>query len=149
MFYMKQVNQTAKEEKTLKVSSKIGKIGEDAVCVLLMKHGHALVCRNYLERWGEIDIVSELDGVLHFVEVKSVSREGIPEKARDVTHVTSRDVALADRVSTMKKKRLKRVVQSYLSKNHHSDRSFSIDFALVYVGKDQVCRVRYLENAVF
>ncbi len=54
---------------------RFGNRGEDLVCRFLMKHGHKIVCRNYLRRVGEIDIVSKKGNVVHFTEVKTVSRE--------------------------------------------------------------------------
>lgn len=54
---------------------KIGDIGENVACLFLEKHGFKIVERNYLRKWGEIDIVARKGGRLHFVEVKSVSSE--------------------------------------------------------------------------
>ncbi len=54
---------------------KIGQIGEDAVCQYLEKNGYKVIDRNYLRKWGEIDIVAKKGKMIHFVEVKSVSRD--------------------------------------------------------------------------
>jgi len=47
-----------------------GKRGEDAAAKHLEGLGHRIVARNWKTKWCEIDIVSQLDGVLYFVEVK-------------------------------------------------------------------------------
>ena len=48
----------------------IGGLGEDAVCKYLEKNGHVILARNFKTKFCEIDIVSELNGVLYFTEVK-------------------------------------------------------------------------------
>ena len=62
---------------------KIGQIGEDSACKWLEANGYKVIERNYLKKWGEIDIVTKKGSKIHFVEVKSVSRS-----LDDVTHVT-------------------------------------------------------------
>lgn len=51
-----------------------GRLGEDAVCRLLMQRGHELIERNYHRRCGEIDIISKCGGFVVFTEVKSRKR---------------------------------------------------------------------------
>lgn len=48
-----------------------GKLGEDAVCEVLIKRGHTIVARNYHKRTGEIDIISRVDDYIVFTEVKA------------------------------------------------------------------------------
>ena len=64
-------------------SQKTGEIGENVAVKFLMKHGFAILDRNYTKKWGEIDIVAEKDNLLHFVEVKSVVREGVSHETLD------------------------------------------------------------------
>jgi len=54
---------------------KMGDLGEYYAGMFLVKHGFNIIKRNYLKKWGEIDIIAEKGGVIHFVEVKSVARE--------------------------------------------------------------------------
>lgn len=54
---------------------KIGNLGESVACTFLQRKGFTIKERNYLKPWGEIDIVAERDNTVHFVEVKSVTRE--------------------------------------------------------------------------
>ena len=50
---------------------KKGKWGEDKAEAFLKKKGYSIIERNYRCRWGEIDIIAERDGTIHFVEVKT------------------------------------------------------------------------------
>lgn len=51
-----------------------GRLGEDAVCLLLQQRGHEILERNYHRRCGEIDIISKCGGFVIFTEVKSRKR---------------------------------------------------------------------------
>lgn len=62
---------------------KLGALGEDIACKYLENNGYRVIERNYLKKWGEIDIIAKKGNKIHFVEVKAVSRD-LP----DVTHVT-------------------------------------------------------------
>lgn len=54
----------------------LGNVGEDLAEMFLVKHGYKIIERNYLKKWGEIDIVAKFKGLTHFIEVKSqVTRE--------------------------------------------------------------------------
>jgi len=48
-----------------------GDRAEETAAAFLMARGCRIVARNVSSRFGEIDIVAERGGVLHFVEVKS------------------------------------------------------------------------------
>ncbi|MBX4189519.1 YraN family protein [Candidatus Parcubacteria bacterium] len=52
-----------------------GNIGENVACVFLEKHDFTIIERNYLRKWGEIDIVARKGEIIHFIEVKAVSHE--------------------------------------------------------------------------
>ena len=61
-------------EKNKKNTKILGNIGEEEALRYLMKKGHKLVDRNYKRLRGEIDLITENNNVLHFTEVKTVSR---------------------------------------------------------------------------
>ena len=48
-----------------------GDRAEERAVKFLMRQGFRILERNAYSRFGEIDIVAEKEGVLHFVEVKS------------------------------------------------------------------------------
>jgi putative endonuclease len=53
------------------MSRQKGDIAEDKAVEYLLKNSFLILTRNFYTRFGEIDIIAQKDGVLHFVEVKS------------------------------------------------------------------------------
>ncbi|QQG42730.1 MAG: YraN family protein [Candidatus Giovannonibacteria bacterium] len=111
----------------------VGNIGEDLASMFLMKHGFKVIERNYRKKWGEIDIVAEKEGVLHFVEVKAISNPNFrPE----------------DAMRAWKKQRLSRAIRTYLLDHKIPDETdFRIDIAAVFLDfLHKKARIRMLEN---
>lgn len=52
-----------------------GDLGETIACKFLQNKGFVIVDRNYSKPWGEIDIIAVRGKVVHFIEVKAISRE--------------------------------------------------------------------------
>lgn len=131
---------------------KLGDIGETVSCEFLRRRGFEIVDRNYLRKWGEIDIIAKKAGIFRFVEVKSVSRENIDH----VAHVTLRhaqgkprdDFRPEENVHPAKLKRLHRAIQTYmLEKNLDCD--WQLDVAIVYINlKTRQARVEIIENVI-
>lgn len=141
-----------KNKKTVKKQTEkqiVGKIGEDCACKYLQKLGYKIVDRNYLKKWGEIDIVAQKDKKLHFVEVKSVSRNIDSAKLR-VTQETKDDYRPEDNMHPWKLQRLGRVIQSYLLDKDISDKTeWQFDVATVYIDTDKrISRVNFIEDLV-
>jgi putative endonuclease len=59
-----------------------GRAAESRVVEALVARGYRLLDRNWRTRWGEIDLVMEHGGTVHFIEVKyrSTSASGVPEE---------------------------------------------------------------------
>jgi len=53
------------------VSREVGNRAEEIACEWLKEQGCHILERNVYSRFGEIDIIAEREGVLHFIEVKS------------------------------------------------------------------------------
>jgi len=53
------------------VSRAKGNVAEERACAFLRANGCAIVARNVYFKGGEIDIIAQKNGVVHFVEVKS------------------------------------------------------------------------------
>ena len=70
----------------------LGNLGESLACDALRERGYAILATRYRTRFGEIDIVSEHDGVLVFVEVKA-RRSGQGEAVDAITPAKRRRVA--------------------------------------------------------
>ncbi len=108
--------------------SRLGVLGESLTCRLLKKRGYTIVARNYRKPCGEIDIVAELSGVIHFVEVKAVSREPGWDKYRDI--------GPEENLHKHKIARLERVIQAYLQENGgRGERRWQLDAALVHIDR--------------
>ncbi len=113
----------------------LGDIGEGVACKYLESKGFRIVERNYLRKWGEIDIIAEKAKKLYFVEVKSVSRETYrPE----------------ENVHPAKIKRLHRAIQTYLMDRKISDETpWQLDVACVYLDfSTRRAKVEVLENVI-
>ena len=78
MLFMKPNNRTEKR--------KLGDIGENVACDFLQRRGFEIVERNYLRKWGEIDIVARKSNLIHFIEVKSVTHGTSGYRAEDNMH---------------------------------------------------------------
>jgi len=108
---MKQDNRTEKR--------KIGDIGENIACRFLMKRGFEIIEQNYNKKWGEIDIIAKKGDKLHFVEVKSVTRESLNNVSSETDEYRPED-----NLHPWKLKRLSRVIQTYLL-NYNGNRKVS------------------------
>lgn len=121
-----------------------GDLGEDIACLYLERRGFRIVERNYLRKWGEIDIVAENASELRFIEVKTVSRE--PNET-DGSRGTFRP---EDNVHKAKVERLNRAIQTYLLDRRVSrEKQWSLDVACVYLDiSAKKAKVEMLENIV-
>ena len=131
----------------------IGKIGENCVCKYFEKLGYKIIDRNYLKKWGEIDIVAVKNKKIHFVEVKSISRDlptSTDNTKQNVTYVTKGEYRAEDNMHQWKLQRLGRTIQSYLLDKDVSDETdWQFDVATVVVDtKKSISRVTLLEDLV-
>lgn len=122
----------------------IGKKGEEIACGYLINKGCEIVERNHWRKWGEIDIICLRKGILHFVEVKTVTRETWSQNNKD-------SYEAQDNMHLYKTQRLKRVIETYLLENKVSyETKWQIDILLVYVDRDQdLLKVEPMFNVVF
>jgi putative endonuclease len=129
---------------------KIGRIGEDCACKFLVKEGYRVIDRNYLKKWGEIDIVATKAKRIHFVEVKSVSREIKEVQEGSVIHETQDGYRPEDNMHPWKLQRLGRVIQSYLlDKNISNEIEWQFDVVTVYIDMSKrMSKVFIMEDIV-
>ena len=125
--------------------NELGKIGEEIACKFLVKQDFHVVCRNYRKKWGEIDIITEKQGIIHFIEVKSVSCENLGEVRQENDNFRPED-----NLHPQKIKRLSRIIQTYLLEMGVSDETeWQFDVICVYISlTKRVGRVKYLEDIV-
>ena len=120
----------------------IGQIGESVASNFLKKQGHKVVTRNYWKKWGEIDIITQKDKVIHFVEVKTVSRD------LDVLYQKDTEYKAEENVHPWKIQRLTRAIESYLAENNVSDETdWQLDLVVVLLDLDnKKAKIEMLEN---
>lgn len=123
---------------------KTGNLGEDLACRFLVKHGFDIVERNYLKKCGEIDIIAKKDNKLHFIEVKSVSWETLPDVSGETGYRPE------DNLHPWKLHRLANTIQIYLAEKGVSpETDWIFDVITVYIDKERlVSKVSILENII-
>jgi putative endonuclease len=125
----------------------IGKIGEDIAEKWLIQKGFTIIERNYLKKWGEIDIVARgTGGKVHFVEVKSVSYETKAHLEHAVSHETWRP---EENVHREKIRRMKNAIQTWVLENKYKG-EFNIDILTVrIVQHEKFAQVNMLGSVIF
>lgn len=105
----------------------VGAVGESVAADFLTRKGFTIIGRNYRKPWGEIDIIAERGGVVRFVEVKTVSRETLPDVTRESANHRPEEL-----VHGFKLRKIARTAESYMSE-HHDSREYQIDVVGVFL----------------
>lgn len=120
----------------------IGQMGEQAVANHLKRNGYVIQGRNYRKKWGEIDVIAKKRGVIHFVEVKTVSHETRP------SHVSHETWLPEENVQRHKLQKLFRTIETWLAE-HKYDGEWQLDVASVWIdAKNKQGRIKIIENVV-
>jgi len=119
-----------------------GNIGENIACGFIIGKGFHILDRNYLKKWGELDIVAEKDKMIHFFEVKSVIGD-FSEEYFD-THRPE------DNVDGWKVKHLRRIIETYLEeKGEGLETPFRFHVLCVFLNMNtHRAHVKWLENLI-
>ena len=121
---------------------RLGALGETIASRYLEKKGFKILDRNYRKPWGEIDIVAEKGKIVRFVEVKSVSRESLPDISREMEY---RPEELVD---ARKLRKLARTAQLYMEVKK-DEREYQIDVVGVVLSEStRVARCRLFEQVL-
>ena len=97
-----------------------GKLAEDLAAKFLVAQGYKILERNYKNKFGEIDIIAQQEGVICFIEVKArhSADRGLPQEA----------------VSSRKQRQISRVAVNYLKLKKLLEHAARFDVvALLYV----------------
>jgi putative endonuclease len=115
-----------------------GNMAENIACLFLVKRGYAIIQRNYLKYCGEIDVIAQKEGKLHFFEIKSVSHE-------TVTHETIRP---EENMTKNKLKKLARTIETYLSEEKIShETEYQTDLITVRMNtRLKIARIEYFPH---
>ena len=114
---------------------KLGAMGERVARRHLERNGYSVLEANYRTRGGEIDLVTERDGVLVFVEVRTRrgGEFGLPEES----------------ITPSKRSHLVAAAQEYLQANGVEVADWRIDLvALELDSRGRLVRLDIVENAV-
>lgn len=120
---------------------KIGVIGEDIACTFLVKQGFSVIHRNYRKKYGEIDVICQKNGILHFIEVKTVSRENVSRETPD-------SYRPEDNIHEAKLRRLGRTIEAYLLEYDREDEWLFHAVIVLLDTKAKVAKVRFLQDLV-
>lgn len=117
---------------------KVGNLGEAEACWWLKKQGFSILERNYLKKCGEIDIVAKKGKVLHFVEVKTVTRETLMPDGYEPE----------DNLHPWKLKRLSKTIEIYLLEREVGEEvDWQVDSLSVYLNPaGKVLKIEFLEE---
>lgn len=113
----------------------LGSWGEQAAARYLSVCGHQILETNYRTPYGEIDIITQKDGVIIFIEVKtrSSSSLGTPEIS----------------VTPRKQKHMLQSATYYIQQHPEQSSLWRIDvIAIRRIQKDQAPEITHFENAV-
>lgn len=99
--------------------------------------------RNYLRPWGEIDIIAEKEGIVRFIEVKSVTREILTGVTRE-----NDDYRPEEQVHPAKLQKLMRTAELYMG-SANDEREYQIDVIGVLMDtKRRMARCRLFEQVL-
>lgn len=110
----------------------VGMIGEGIAAQYLERKGFVIVERNFRKPYGEIDIIAVVGGVVRFIEVKTVSRESLPNVSREME-----DYRPEEMVHGSKLRKVARTAELYMN-NLGDMREYQIDVVGVFL--DRVAR---------
>ena len=113
--------------------------------MFLMKQGFTVLERNYWKKWGEIDVIAKKDGIIRFIEVKTVSCENLANVLKNNSGYRPED-----NIHPGKLKRMSRTIDSYLHEKGIGDSTWQIDAVAVFVEEgSKQAKIRMIENIVF
>ncbi|TSC86960.1 MAG: conserved hypothetical protein TIGR00252 [Parcubacteria group bacterium Gr01-1014_8] len=121
--------------------TRVGQIGERIASIFLERKGYKIVERNYRKPWGEIDIIAEKQNIIHFVEVKALSRESNLDISREKGNYRPEE-----QIHPVKLQKISRTAELYMNEKNDS-REFQIDAVGVFVDeKKRTARCRLFEQ---
>ncbi len=121
----------------------VGRIGESVAVQFLERKGFTILDRNYRKPWGEIDIIAEKAGIVRFVEVKTLSRENIPDVTREMSGYRPEE-----QVHPTKLRKIARTAELYMN-GKRDEREYQIDVVGVFLNtKTRQAQCRLFEQVL-
>ena len=126
--------------------SYIGKLGEDLACEYLINKGYKILERNYLRKWGELDIiVKDPINTLVFVEVKTMRQNNPAIPTLQSGQVAG--LSPEDNLTAAKLKKLQRMAQLFVGQfpgDVDDERGWRIDLIAILLGEEN--HIEHYEN---
>lgn len=114
-------------------TSDLGRRGEQIAVDYLKDNGFSIRIRNFRSKFGEIDIIAEKNGKLHFIEVKTRTGE---LRGKPYESVTKRKIS-----------HLKLAIQYYILKYKVKDYRLSLDVvSLILTSDGEVEELKFYEG---
>ena len=116
-----------------------GNLGVQIACKYLLKQGFAILEKNYLKKFGEIDIVAQKDRNIYFFEVKTNVISGKEElKTRP-----------EERVDRNKLRQIGRIIQVYLLEKNlqQSEWHFRV-IAILFDPIEKIARLKIISDVI-
>lgn len=131
-------------ENMAKNTKVVGNLGEEVALEYLLRQGYTCNARNYWQKWGEIDLIMEKQGVTYFIEVKSVSYETREKLRAAVTHETWRPEEL---VHERKLHQIEKALQTWIEQNAYEGEWRIGVMAVRLVPRETYAAAEYIEVA--
>ena len=126
-----------------KKRKEVGRIGESIAGQFLERKGFTILERNYRKPWGEIDLIAEKGSIVRFVEVKTLSRESMPDVSREMS-----DYRPEEQVHPAKLRKIARTAEMYMN-GKRDDREYQIDVVGVFLNMNtRQARCRLFEQVL-
>ena len=111
----------------------IGQTGEKEAVNYLLKKGYQVIEQNFHSHWGEIDIISQKNKTLVFIEVKTRMNNGFGKPYESV--------------NSAKIKKLFRSIQYFLLKKDFKDYKLSLDVISIELNSNlSLKNLKHFEN---
>ena len=119
-----------------------GNKGEDIACEYLQRQGFKVIVRNYQKKWGEIDIIAQKEGIIHFFEVKSV----IVKRFDSFTDSHQPE----ENVHGLKTRHIRRMIETFLAETKRGlDAEFHFHVICVYMNSNtRLARVKWIKDVI-
>ncbi len=110
----------------------LGARGEDLAAAFCIGKGMRILARNWRCRLGEIDLIAEQDGILHFVEVKTrrTLTYGRPEEA----------------INGLKLRHLERAIEAYIAACKTPYRGYQADALAIFISPNGKPDYHFIEQ---
>jgi len=110
----------------------LGQKSEDLACDFLLSRGQKIVEKNWRSGHLEVDIISENDEGLHFIEVKSL--------------LAPMDILPQDKVGRLKRRHISEAAVNYIKEHPSGEKEVFFDVISVVFDKDQIS-LKYFPKA--